>query len=140
MTRPTSFRLPEELLKRLDEEASSQGTSATVLLASILDEGLKMRRFPRIVYRDGPTGRRAAVEGGPDVWEIIRDLKPLPGDLETRIRLLVEGVEIPERWIRAAVDFYTAYPEEVDDRIALNEAVAEKLQLEAERRERLFAH
>ena len=90
MPRPTSFRLPEELLERLDDEATSTGASATTLVATILDEGLKTRRFPGIVYRDGPTGRRAAVLGGPDVWEIIRALKQMPGKDERRVRALAD--------------------------------------------------
>jgi len=44
--RPTSFRLPDELLARLDEEASSRGTSVSSLVSSVLDEGLKTRHFP----------------------------------------------------------------------------------------------
>ena len=34
-----------------------------------------MAEHPGIVFRDGPTRRRAAVAGGPDVWEIIRAVK-----------------------------------------------------------------
>jgi hypothetical protein len=67
---PTSFRLPEDLLKRLDDEASSRGTSVTALVTAVLDEGLKIGRFSGIVYRDGPTGRRAGLAAGPDVWEV----------------------------------------------------------------------
>ncbi len=34
-----------------------------------------MDEHPGIVFRDGPTGRRAALAGGPDVWEVIATLK-----------------------------------------------------------------
>ncbi len=30
-----------------------------------------MAEHPGVVFRDGPTGRRAGLAAGPDVWEII---------------------------------------------------------------------
>ena len=56
MARPTSFRLPEDLLEQLDQEADASGTSVTSLVASLLNEGINTRRFPGVIYRDGPTG------------------------------------------------------------------------------------
>lgn len=64
-----------ELLDRLEQEASNQRTPVTAVVTTLLDEGLKTRRFPGIVYRDGPTGRCAGLVGRPDVWEVIRALK-----------------------------------------------------------------
>ena len=139
MPRPTSFRLPEDLLERIDNEAISAGSSATTLVASILDEGLKTRRFPGIVYRDGPTGRRAAVVGGPDVWEIIRALKQTPGKDERRVRTLAEELGLSATQIRLAIDFYGVNPAEVDDRIAADDLAAEQLRERIDRRERLLS-
>jgi hypothetical protein len=139
MPRPTSFRLPEELLDRVDDEATSTGVSATALVAGILDEGLKTRRFPGITYRDGPTGRRAALVAGPDIWEIIRALKQTPGRDERRVRNLAEELGLLPKQVRLAVDFYGANPTEVDDRIALEDRAAERLRGLIERRERLLS-
>lgn len=30
---------------------------------------------PGIVFRPGPTGRRAGLAGGPDVWEVVRAVR-----------------------------------------------------------------
>jgi hypothetical protein len=139
MPRPTSFRLPEELLERLDDEAASTGASATTLVATILDEGLKTRRFPGLVYRDGPTGRRAAVVGGPDVWEIIRDLKQMPGKDERRVQALADQLALPPAHIRLAIDFYGANPSEGGDRIAADDLAAQQLRERIDRRERLLS-
>jgi hypothetical protein len=59
MARPTSFRLPEGLLEQLEEAGHASGTSVTALVTTMLEEGLKTRRFPGIAYRDGASGRRA---------------------------------------------------------------------------------
>ncbi len=34
-----------------------------------------MEEHPGIAFRDGPVGRRAALAGGPDVWEVIETLQ-----------------------------------------------------------------
>src|SRR5947207_1997113 len=95
MVRPTSFRLPGSLLDRLSAEAAAHGMSVTGLVTALLDEGLKTRHFPGIVYRDGPTGRRAGVAGGPDVWEIVRAFKQAEERGEQRVRALAEELALP---------------------------------------------
>ncbi len=139
MARPTSFRLPEELLSRLDDEARSTGTSTTALVAAILDEGLKTRRFPGIIYREGPTGRRAALVGGPDVWEIVRGLSHASGKGERRVRSLAGELHLSVQQVRLAVDFYTANAPEIDERITLDERAAERLRDRILRREDLLS-
>jgi hypothetical protein len=139
MSRPTSFRLPDELLARLEEEASSKGTSVSSLVSSVLDEGLKTRRFPGVVYRDGPTGRRAGLLGGPDVWEVVRVLKAASGGAEARVRTVSEERGLPVAQVRLAIDFYGEHAEEVDARIAQDEQAAERVRRVVERRERLLS-
>ena len=139
MSRPTSFRLPDNLLARLDDEAAARGTSVSALVSSVLDEGLKARRFPGVVYRDGPTGRRAGIVNGPDVWEVVRALKAQSGGAEDRVRKVSEETGLPMGQVRLAVDFYGEHAEEVDERIALDEQAAERVRASVERRQRLLS-
>lgn len=139
MPRPTSFRLPEELLDRLEVESRSARTSITQLANSLLDEGLKTRRFPGVVYRAGPAGRRAALVGGPDVWEVVRDLAGAPGRGMDRVEILATETGLPVASVLLAADFYAAFPEEVDALIEANERAAEEVRLQAGRRERLLS-
>jgi hypothetical protein len=138
MARPMSFRLPEDLVFRLDEEAADQQTAVTTLVISLIDEGLKTRRFPGVVYRDGPTGRRAALQAGPDVWEIVRDIKHAAGRGEGRIRQVARDAGLTEPDVRLAVDFYAAFPDEIDARIALDERTAAWVRERIARREELL--
>lgn len=139
MARPASFRLPDELLERIDHEAAERNVSVTALVAMLLDEGLKTRQFPGIAYRDGPTGRRAGVVGGPDVWEIVRALQQTAGKGERRLRRAAAELELPVHQVRLAVDFYATYPAEVDERIAIDERVAHTLRRTVQSRERLLS-
>jgi hypothetical protein len=138
MKRPTSFRLAEDLLERLDAEATDRGLSLSALVATILDEGLKTRRFPGIVYRDGPTGRRAGLVAGPDVWEIIRDLKRMSGDADQRVRDLMEETELTERQVRLAMSFYAAFPDEIEKRVGAAARMEAEALRDIERGERLL--
>jgi hypothetical protein len=139
LRRPTSFRLTEDLLARLEDEASANGTSVSALVTALLDEGLKIRRFPGIVYRDGPTGRRAALVGGPDVWEVVRDVRSAAGKGEQRIRKVAATSGLPDQRVRLAVDFYAAFPDEIDARLAADERAANRLREALARRDRLIS-
>ena len=139
MARPTSFRLPEELLGRLDAEASAGGTSTTALVTGRLDEGLKTRRFPGIVYRSGPAGRRAGLAGGPDVWEVVRAVRRSAGKGEQRLRRVADDSGLALEQVRLAVEFYTAFPDEIEARIAADEEVARQVREAGERRQRLLS-
>lgn len=134
-----SFRLPEELVDRLADQSAAQGVSQTELVASLLDEGLKTRSFPGIVYREGPTGRRAALAIGPDVWEVISTLQHASGRGERKIANTATMLSLDARWIRLAVEFYATFPDEIDERVAANERAARELQERAVRSERLLA-
>jgi len=139
MSRPTSFRLDEKLLERLDAESRAASMSTTSLVSSLLDEGLKTREFPGVVYRPGPTGRRAGLVGGPDVWEIIRDLRGLPGRGMERIERIAEELELSVNMVGLAADFYSTFPEEIDARIEANEQAAEQIRSRIEQRENLLS-
>jgi hypothetical protein len=54
----------------------------------------------RVIYRDGPTGRRAGLAGGPDIWEIVRAVTEACGRgaehrEADRIRQLIDRRERP---------------------------------------------
>ncbi|MGI8576308.1 MAG: hypothetical protein ACR2MA_13520 [Egibacteraceae bacterium] len=134
-----SFRLPQELVRRVEERARADGCSQTELVVSLLDEGLKVRDFPGIVYREGPTGRRAALAVGPDIWEVISAVQQAPGSGEPKISDVAEMLSLDERWVRLAVEFYSAFPDEVETRIEANHEAADRLRKRTERLERLLA-
>lgn len=134
-----SFRLPEELVDRLEQRADRESVSQTELVVSLFDEGLKTRGFPGIVYRGGPTGRRAALAVGPDVWEVISTVQHVEGSGDRKVQQVAEMLDLHERWVRLAISFYAAHPDEVDERIAANEAAVERAREMAERHEQLLA-
>jgi hypothetical protein len=139
MTVSVTYRLDEDLKQRIGERAQHEGITETALVTRLLNEGLKVTAHPGIVYRDGPAGRRAALATGPDVWEVINGLRHAKGRGEARIRDAAAQMGLPERSIRLAVNFAAAHPDEIEERIALNEEAARRAQALAEEQERMLA-
>ena len=137
MARPTSFRLSPDVLSRLEEEAATAGMTVSALVSEQLDEGLRVRRFPAVVFRDGPAGRRAGLVGGPDVWEVIRDVRAAAGRGEAKIRRVAADAGLTLSQVRLAVDYYAAFPAQVDARLAAEERAGVQLREMVARRERL---
>lgn len=139
MARPTSFRLDDDLLERLSDEARTSSTTVSALVASLLDEGLKTRRFPGIVYREGPAGRRAGLVAGPDVWEIARELRHAPGTGARRVAAVAADLGLPADRVRLAADFASTYPDEIDRLIELDELAAIRAREMIARRDALLS-
>lgn len=138
MPTSVSYRLDERLKERLASRARRDRITETALVSQLLEEGLKTLEHPGIVYRAGPTGRRAAIAGGPDVWEIVAAVSHAPGEGNGKISGAVDQTGVAEHLIRLAVVFAAAYPDEIQQRIADNEAAAEEARRMAEQRERLL--
>jgi hypothetical protein len=90
-----------------------------------IDEGMRMEDHPGIVFRDGPTGRRAGLAAGPDVWEVISALRSTGLEADDAISATAEWAGLTVRQVRDAVGYYNEYPVEIDERIRLNEEGAE---------------
>jgi hypothetical protein len=82
---PVSIRFREDVHRRLRRAATRRGESVSALAARLVDEGLRMEDHPGIVFRDGPTGRRAALAGGPDVWEVASGFRFTKGKRTARV-------------------------------------------------------
>src|SRR5438067_12110010 len=74
-----SVRLDEPLAERLRLRARAAGESLSDRLRRHAEEGARRDEHPMITFRDGPSGRRAGLIGGPDAWEVamwVDDLGP----------------------------------------------------------------
>jgi uncharacterized protein (DUF433 family) len=131
--KPFSIRMSARALARLDERARRRSEPKTRMAERLIDEGLRMEDHPGISFRDGPMGRRAALAGGPDVWEIIDTLQGtgLAGD--KAVAATAAWGDLTQAQVRTAVRYYAEYRDEVDERIRLNRHEAERQRLSWER-------
>jgi Ribbon-helix-helix protein, copG family len=114
-----SVRLDEGLAERLRLRARAAGESLSERLRRYAEEGARRDEHPLITFRDGPTGRRAGLVGGPDVWEVAMWLDDLADESDPAAVLAKDGVMTWPQ-IDAALRYRTAYPDEIDARIELH--------------------
>lgn len=119
-----SLRIPEETLREIEQLAKETGRDFSTIAKDLLMEAIKMRRCPGIVFTEGVSGRRAKVGGtGIEVWEIISTYKSVGKDLK-RLKKAHHWLSIEQ--IRAALSYYSIYPQEIDQLIEQNESWTKK--------------
>jgi len=119
MTSPLPIRLTPSLLARLRQRASAvPGSSAAGLAQRLIDEGLRMADHPGVIFKDGPSGRRAALAYGPDVWEVIKFLREVDERGPAAIDAAAEVFALDASRITAAIAYYGDYSDEIDAEIA----------------------
>ena len=130
----TTLRLDAALHRRLVSAAAAEGTTIAALGELFIREGLAALDHPGIVFKPGPAGRRAALAGGPDVWEIASALRNVSGSRSRRIDLLAEEFGIHPMQIAIALGSYDAYAEEIDDWVAANDRALDEVERRAQER------
>jgi hypothetical protein len=123
LTESLTVRITSDMERRLQGEANTRGMQPNQLARTLIEEALRMSEFPGIVFRDGPAGRRPALEGRLDVWEVISTWKGWEGDTEEVCRQL--GLRRDQ--LSLAVAYYRRYPEEIDAWIRMNDEEADRL-------------
>jgi uncharacterized protein (DUF433 family) len=117
--RAVSARVAEEITRELQAIARAEGRTVSQVLARLADQGIRMRRFPGIVFIEGPRGRRAHLAGtGFDVWEIVALYRAYGEDAP---RLLSDHPALERRELELAIAYAQAYRDEIDQLIAENE-------------------
>jgi len=124
------LRLPVPLREALARQAASEGASQTALAERYLGEAIRTADHPGIVFRSGPAGRRPAVVGGPDVWEIIGTFIAEGRDSAAAASYL----GLPIGLVNAAVGYYADHASEIDGWLERNQALADEAEASARRR------
>jgi hypothetical protein len=112
-----TLRIAPALIARLEAQAASGGWRREDLARIYVEEGLRMDAHPGIVFRSGPGGRRAALAGGPDVWEVARVARDLGADAEEAAPETARLLGLDPGQVAAALAYYGEFPEEIDSRI-----------------------
>ncbi|HKE69683.1 MAG TPA: hypothetical protein VKB55_10540 [Nocardioidaceae bacterium] len=134
-----SVRLSDELREQLDATADVEGTTVTALVERFVHEGLATANHPGVVFKPGPSGRRAAIAGGPDIWEIAAALRDTRGSESKRVAALAEQFGIHPREVNIALDYIADNPDEINARMEANDRALRQAERHAADRERLLA-
>jgi hypothetical protein len=141
----TPVRFDAAVAERLSSfVAANPGMSLSSAANRLVDEALRVSEHPGIVFRPGPTGRRAGLTGGPDVWEAVRAIKSAraaePGLAEDDLLAMVgANTGVPVRFLRIAIRYWASYPAEIDAEIATADRAEELAEQAWQREQRLLA-
>ena len=126
-----TLRLNPDTVRRLIRQAERSGQLKTGLAEQYLEEGVRMAEHPGIVFRSGPSGRRAGLAGHRlDVWEVIETVKHGDGNAEASAAYL----GLSPHLIAVALDYYADYQDEIDEWIERNAIEAEEAEVSWRRR------
>lgn len=123
-----SVRLDDSLAERLRLRARAAGETLSDRLRRYAEEGTRREEHPHITFRDGPTGRRAKLIDGPDIWEIVMWMEDLEQETDP-IATLVKESELTRPQIDAALSYRAAYPDEITARIELHRRETEAAEM-----------
>jgi hypothetical protein len=126
MATPLSIRFDDGLLARLRRRAGTTASTTSALAQRLIDEGLRMADHPGVIFKDGPTGRRAALAAGPDVWEIIKFLREIDERGPAALEAAADALALDQGRVSAAVSYYADFPDEIDGEIADAEDASER--------------
>ena len=84
-----------------------------------LTEAEKMQRVPGVFYMDEPSGRCAKIVGtGLGVWEIVQSYQQYDEDWDTLVEYY-DWLSLDQ--LRTVLRYWREFPDEIDDRIALED-------------------
>ena len=111
-TRQRSFRLSTETLSLLDRAANRVGESRNALADRLMGEALRVERHPLVRFQQGAGGRRRPLLAGTRlyIYQVVGTVKASNGNVANA----AEYLGLPERLVRAALDYYAEFTEEVD--------------------------
>src|ERR1700730_5619713 len=107
MTAPVSIRFDAALLARLRRPSDATAGSTTSALAQrLIDEGLRMSDHPGVIFKDGPSGRRAALAYRPDIWEVVKFLREVDEGVRAAVGAAAGVFAVDGSRISTALSYY----------------------------------
>jgi hypothetical protein len=114
-----SMRLPAASGNRLKRMASRHGWTASDASARLVEEGLRRAEFAFLDFRDSAIGRQACIQGGSlAVWEVMLLVRSYKGDVAS----VAKHLRWPQAKVQAAVNYAEAFPAEIAEALADNDA------------------
>lgn len=121
--RQFSARVAAGTFEELERRARERGVTRNALTERYIAEGVRMDEHPEIAFREGALGRRAILTGTRlDVWQVIETVR----NSGNSVQEAAEYLGLPPSRVEAAVTYYAAYRDEVDEIAERERAVSER--------------
>ena len=132
-----SFRLSRRTIELLDAAAAVGDESRNALAERLLAEGIRLERHPLIRFSRGASGRRQPMLMGTRLYlhQVLSTVRASHGDIDEAAVYL----DIPSRLVRAAIEYYAEFADEVDEDAAMAERAERDERDRWERQQRALA-
>lgn len=119
------MRLGKRTLRELREEASRYREPVRTVAERMLEESVRMARFPGVTFIDRPAGRDVVLIGRPrlSVWVVVVAVRG-----SSSRAAAAKSLSLDVGAVDVAMAYAKAYPDEVEQRIAENDAAYERAQ------------
>ena len=120
-----TMRAQRRTLRALEEEARRYGVPPRTLAERMIEEGVKVRRHPGVVFIERGSGHRDAVLAGRprlSVWMIAQVVRDSGGHAEA-----AKYLSLSEPWVDQAMAYAKEYPAEIEQAIRENEEAFERV-------------
>ncbi len=109
---PITVRLNEGQIGEIAGMAKRSNKTPSRVTSELVDEGLRMRRFPGISFTDGAAGRRATLSGtGLDVWEVALVHRDCSSRSEDTLAVIPQ---VSPAQLALALAYADSFPDEID--------------------------
>lgn len=119
MSKVLTLRVPDATAERLKKIARRQGHSLSEVGARSLEEWLRQTEFADIEFREFNGERLVCLKAHMRLWKIIDVSEAYDFDPERTAAHFM----LPVERVQAALNYYRAYPEEIDRIIMANRSV-----------------
>ncbi len=117
-----TMRAERRTLRALEEEARRYGVPPRTLAERMIEEGVKMRRHPGIVFIDRAGGRDAVLAGRPrlSIWMVVQVVRANKSHAGAS-----RWLSLSEAQIERALAYAKDHPDEIEQAIRENEEAFE---------------
>ncbi|MGI8684605.1 MAG: hypothetical protein ACR2MO_05875 [Acidimicrobiales bacterium] len=132
-----SFRLSRRTIELLDAAAAAGRETRNALVDRLLGEALRLERHPLIRFHEGASGRRQPLVVGTRLYvhQLIATVRASDSDVDEAATYLA----VDSRLVRAAVEYYAEFTDEVDDDAAVTSRIEFDERARWERQQRALA-
>src|SRR5579884_2945404 len=123
MSTTLTLRIPDEDAAEVRRIAQKERRSVSEVGARIVDEWLRLNRFPYIEFRSINGERVACLKGRLEVWQVIMVAQGYEND----VARTAGHLDLQPEQVQAALDYAAAYPAEIEAALAENREGFERL-------------
>jgi hypothetical protein len=124
-TIPITTRIPDWIDREVRAYWKKQGEKPSPGYRRAIEEWWITQTLPLLEFRNSPSGRRAAVRGGPDVWEIAMIAREYQGNVQ-RLEEHFGGY-LSREALDQALRYAERFPETIEAQLAENARVEDLL-------------